>query len=160
MVRGVLGTESARRRQFSSCDYCRKSRIACDASQLQQNQQTTSGSPDARSSRVQCTNCSKRALPCTYDWIRNRGNKTVAASRDVNRPRTRQFSRRSISVHSPTAVANGSEPSEEIQHHETGLTVTAEDDGHTQPIPSSELSQRTEAKELHNQLWTVFTLIF
>ncbi|KKP07151.1 hypothetical protein THAR02_00687 [Trichoderma harzianum] len=50
MVRGVLGTESARRRQFSSCDYCRKSRIACDASQLQRNQETASGSPDAKHS--------------------------------------------------------------------------------------------------------------
>ncbi|KAL7957648.1 hypothetical protein V8C34DRAFT_314657 [Trichoderma compactum] len=69
MVPGVLGTESARRRQFSSCDYCRKSRIACDASHLQRHQQTNSGSPDASSSssRVQCTNCSKRALPCTYE---------------------------------------------------------------------------------------------
>lgn len=69
MVPGRLGTETARRRQFSSCDYCRKSRIACDASQLQRNQETTSGSPDAdsSSSRVQCTNCSKRSLTCTYE---------------------------------------------------------------------------------------------
>ncbi|KAL7904643.1 hypothetical protein GGI35DRAFT_197909 [Trichoderma velutinum] len=167
MVRGIVGTESARRRQFSSCDYCRKSRIACDASQLQRHQQTTSGSPDtdSPSSRVQCTNCSKRALPCTYEWIRERGNKNVAAAGDADRPRTRQLSHRSATNRSRRVatrrhVANSPEPSEEIQHDEAGLAATAEIDDHTQIIPSSELSQQTEAMVLHNHLWTVFTLIF
>ncbi|KAK4071681.1 uncharacterized protein Triagg1_5919 [Trichoderma aggressivum f. europaeum] len=159
MVPGVLGTESARRRQFSSCDYCRKSRIACDASQLQRHQQTTSGSPDAgsSSSRVQCTNCSKRALLCTYEWIRDRGNRDA----DANRPRTRQLSRRLATGRSRRAatrahVANSPEPSEEIQHDVVGLAATVEADDHSH----SELSRQTEARVLHDHLWTVFTLIF
>ncbi|OPB44612.1 hypothetical protein A0O28_0029310 [Trichoderma guizhouense] len=167
MVPGRLGTETARRRQFSSCDYCRKSRIACDASQLQRNQETTSGSPDAdsSSSRVQCTNCSKRSLTCTYEWIRDRGNRDVAAVGDVNRPRTRQLSRRSATGRSRRAatraqVTNSPEPSEEIQRDEAEPGTTAETDDHAQIIPSSELSQRTEARVLHDHLWTVFSLIF
>ncbi|KAL6837254.1 hypothetical protein V8C40DRAFT_229556 [Trichoderma camerunense] len=167
MVRGVLGTESARRRQFSSCDYCRKSRIACDASQLQRNQETTSGSPDAgsSSSRVQCTNCLKRSLTCTYEWIRDRENRDVAAVGDVNRPRTRQLSRRSATARSRRAatrthVTHSPEPSEEIQHDEVEPAATAETNDHTQIIPSSELSQQTEARVLHDHLWTVFSLIF
>ncbi|KAL7944973.1 hypothetical protein V8C42DRAFT_324222 [Trichoderma barbatum] len=165
MVRGVIGTESARRRQFSSCDLCRKSRIACDASQLQELQHASAGSPvdGLPSTQVQCTNCSKRAVPCTYEWIRNCGKRNVAAARDVNRPRTRQFSRRSASGHSRTAtiaITDNHESLEEPHHHEAELAAAVENDSHSQIILNSELSRQIEASALHSHLWTVFTLIF
>ncbi|KAJ5605011.1 hypothetical protein N7510_010165 [Penicillium lagena] len=47
-----------RRKQFSSCDACRKSRVACDALR--------------RSARglAACTRCASRGRHCSFDWMR------------------------------------------------------------------------------------------
>ena len=45
----------ARRTQYSSCDDCRKSRVACD------------GVRDGPS----CTRCVNRQRPCTFLWVKN-----------------------------------------------------------------------------------------
>lgn len=159
MVRVAAGSESVRRRQFSSCDYCRRKRIACDASQLQERHHASSSSSDAGSPspQVQCTNCSKRSLSFTYDvslincfrpsshsndpcqWIRNRGSKKTTAVRSVNRPRTRQFSRRLASDRpqkGAAVIVNNSGSPEEIRHHEIEPAVTAESDYYAQFVPT------------------------
>ncbi|PTB73960.1 hypothetical protein M440DRAFT_1360984 [Trichoderma longibrachiatum ATCC 18648] len=177
MVRGI-GSESARRRQFSSCDLCRKSRIACDAAQLQERRLITSesrasgndasGSPGAASVRVQCTNCSKRAVPCTYEWIQSHASKNVtAAARHSYRPKVRRSARRSVPNRSRATAATGAvtsdpEPLGDVQRHDDALNRATEtaNDRSSNLIPNAELSRQTEAVALHNQLWKVFTLIF
>jgi hypothetical protein len=65
-----------RRKQFSSCDACRKSRVACDASQLSQVEvQVQDGEVSGADSTgrvpspydIKCTNCSRRSVECTYN---------------------------------------------------------------------------------------------
>ncbi|EGR48438.1 uncharacterized protein TRIREDRAFT_107858 [Trichoderma reesei QM6a] len=177
MVRGT-GSESTRRRQFSSCDLCRKSRIACDAAQLQDQQlavsegrasrRQASGIPDAIPARVQCTNCSKRAVPCTYEWIQSRASKNAtAAVRQSDRPKIRRSDRRSVPNRSRTAAATGTvtsdpEPAGDEGHLEDSLiqAIGAENARSSHLTPNAELSRQTEAVALHDQLWKVFTLIF
>ncbi|CAH0048398.1 unnamed protein product [Clonostachys solani] len=54
-----------RRTQFSSCDECRRSRVACDAS--------SRGQPEDSEEPVSCTRCLKRQKPCTFksdsEWL-------------------------------------------------------------------------------------------
>ncbi|RFU77470.1 hypothetical protein TARUN_4773 [Trichoderma arundinaceum] len=161
MIQNDAGTESTRRRQYSSCDLCRQSRIACDASKLQQRQHASSGSSvsGSPSSRIQCTNCSKRAVPCTYEWIRNRGNKNVTTTNDTNKPKTRQRSRRLRMTASRTTKSP--EPPEAVQHDEI-IPISRTETHAERPssVLNSDLSRQAEATELHIQLWTVFTEIF
>ncbi|KAL7785422.1 hypothetical protein V8C43DRAFT_291332 [Trichoderma afarasin] len=51
-----------RRTQFSSCDECRRSRVACDA----QNRRSIAGIPSAP-----CTRCLNRNRACTFKWIQD-----------------------------------------------------------------------------------------
>lgn len=70
---GTLTRSAQRRTQFSSCDDCRRSRVACDASNFghQPGQVTWRGS---------CSRCTTRQRPCTFEVIyytefcRPRGN--------------------------------------------------------------------------------------
>ncbi|KAI0014121.1 hypothetical protein F4779DRAFT_207354 [Xylariaceae sp. FL0662B] len=66
---------SQRRTQFSSCDACRRSRVACDASKLghQLNQARWTGS---------CSRCSLRKRPCTFEWINHVRRKPSNPRRD------------------------------------------------------------------------------
>ncbi|KAF2708413.1 hypothetical protein K504DRAFT_434871 [Pleomassaria siparia CBS 279.74] len=57
-------TTTQRRTQFSSCDACRHSRIACDASKHGHK-------PGDKRWRGSCSKCSQRKRPCTFEWINN-----------------------------------------------------------------------------------------
>ncbi|KAL7935413.1 hypothetical protein V8C35DRAFT_299398 [Trichoderma chlorosporum] len=51
-----------RRTQFSSCDECRRSRVACDS----QSRRSVAGIPSAP-----CTRCMNRSRACTFKWIQD-----------------------------------------------------------------------------------------
>ncbi|KAI0845642.1 hypothetical protein F5Y00DRAFT_255105 [Daldinia vernicosa] len=55
-------TSSQKRTQFSSCDACRRSRVACDASKrgYQPGKVSWAGS---------CSRCTLKRRPCTFEWI-------------------------------------------------------------------------------------------
>ncbi|SPO00307.1 uncharacterized protein DNG_03152 [Cephalotrichum gorgonifer] len=72
-------TPVTRRTQFSSCDECRRSRVACDAS--------APGVPPGSGS---CTRCRNRRRPCTFKWLEDA--KGGASNRASRRGRRRQAS--------------------------------------------------------------------
>ncbi|KAH8821344.1 hypothetical protein F5884DRAFT_83854 [Xylogone sp. PMI_703] len=160
-----------RRKQFSSCDLCRKSRIACDASKLIDTQlhqmPGASSSSIAIMPAVRCTNCSKRSIDCTYEWIRTR----VGRSRDiasVRHTRSRAVKRRALRSTTSTLF----EPSESgVQQELTDgsetfhsvafdLTETIQDSSMRQIYASSRIPPRIEALTLHSQLWKAFSQVF
>lgn len=55
-----MGELVIRRTQFSSCDECRRSRVACDATARAKNR------PDVDPASVSCTRCLNRRTPCTF----------------------------------------------------------------------------------------------
>jgi hypothetical protein len=63
--------ERYRRKQFSSCDTCRASRVRCSPS-----------FPPANNNQDQkCNNCKRRGIPCTFNWLRG----TLSRRRTINR---------------------------------------------------------------------------
>jgi len=69
---GNVGYSKTSRRQYQSCDQCRKSRRACDAAAL-----GVVGYPQADDLKHEhdgpyeaCSNCSRRNKKCTFDWLR------------------------------------------------------------------------------------------
>lgn len=53
-----------RRRQFSSCDQCRKGKRGCNVFERQEDLWSISGP---------CSMCSKTGKECTFEWIKSRG---------------------------------------------------------------------------------------
>jgi hypothetical protein len=53
----------ARRTQFSSCDECRKSRVACDASA----RGIAGNEEDDKDDSVSCSRCLTRGRQCTFN---------------------------------------------------------------------------------------------
>ncbi|KAF2825634.1 hypothetical protein CC86DRAFT_446299 [Ophiobolus disseminans] len=51
-----------KRLQFSSCDACRRSRVACDASKRNHQPLGRAGS---------CSRCSRKSRTCTFEWVEN-----------------------------------------------------------------------------------------
>ncbi|KAK1252166.1 hypothetical protein MKX08_003353 [Trichoderma sp. CBMAI-0020] len=64
-----------RRTQFSSCDECRRSRVACDS----QSRRSAAGKASAP-----CTRCRNRDRACTFKWIQDA--KTGASTRHAATP--------------------------------------------------------------------------
>ncbi|KAI5918816.1 hypothetical protein F4810DRAFT_550491 [Camillea tinctor] len=65
-----------RRTQFSSCDACRRSRVACDASKFGHQPGSVRGGGS-------CSRCSLRKQPCTFEWIHSVKKKPAAIRRDA-----------------------------------------------------------------------------
>ncbi|KAJ4505601.1 hypothetical protein HRR83_008600 [Exophiala dermatitidis] len=84
----VDATPAPRRTQFSSCDRCRKARLACDAVRIGLQ-------PDKPDESRSCSRCTRRGQKCTFEWI-----KTV--KRPTTRPR-----RNSQAVHVPVPTNQG-----------------------------------------------------
>ncbi|KIV96030.1 hypothetical protein PV10_03612 [Exophiala mesophila] len=87
-----------RRTQFSSCDACRTSRVACDAIRAGY----VAGNPEWKGS---CSRCSRRKRNCTFEWIAK--SRKSAVSSIVN---ARPFSH---PVSPPTTESSGSSKSPE-----------------------------------------------
>ncbi|KIW00598.1 uncharacterized protein PV09_07796 [Verruconis gallopava] len=58
--------DSPRRRQYQSCDYCRKRRRACNAIRLGINP-FKQGQDDAK--EIACTTCHRANRSCTFNWL-------------------------------------------------------------------------------------------
>ncbi|KAM5376797.1 hypothetical protein ACJZ2D_005420 [Fusarium nematophilum] len=71
----MRGTLVTRRTQFSSCDECRRSRVACDA-------QSRSAVGEAPGS---CTRCRNRHRSCTFKWIQDAKANAGGAKRRARR---------------------------------------------------------------------------
>ncbi|OAP63781.1 hypothetical protein AYL99_03008 [Fonsecaea erecta] len=52
-----------RRIQFSSCDECRRARVACDAGRARRNRED-------QQELLSCTRCLNRQLQCTFEWMK------------------------------------------------------------------------------------------
>ncbi|KAF2870223.1 hypothetical protein BDV95DRAFT_75997 [Massariosphaeria phaeospora] len=99
--------QSQRRVQFSSCDACRHSRVACDASKRGHR-------PDKARWRGYCSRCSRRKLACTFEWINNVKKKPTDS---VEVPK-------SSPLEIATSVTSPSESSDCITVHDEGETFT------------------------------------
>ncbi|KAI1618491.1 hypothetical protein EDD37DRAFT_268637 [Exophiala viscosa] len=70
----TVGYSKTTRRQYQSCDQCRKSRRACDASTLRvvnfplpDDETVNLSTPTCEA----CSNCAKTNKKCTFDWLRS-----------------------------------------------------------------------------------------
>ncbi|KIX02825.1 uncharacterized protein Z518_08768 [Rhinocladiella mackenziei CBS 650.93] len=70
----VAGYSKTARRQYQSCDQCRKSRRACDAGTLRvtsfplpHDEEPNAPAP----TREACSNCARSSKKCTFDWLRS-----------------------------------------------------------------------------------------
>ncbi|KAJ9502304.1 hypothetical protein H2202_002369 [Exophiala xenobiotica] len=71
----AAGYSKTSRRQYQSCDQCRKSRRACDASALRvvnfplgEDEGANPSLPTCEA----CSNCARTSKKCTFDWLRLR----------------------------------------------------------------------------------------
>ncbi|SPJ70531.1 uncharacterized protein FTOL_00259 [Fusarium torulosum] len=94
-----MPTVFSRRTQFSSCDECRRSRVACDA-------QNTNTDGDTSSP---CTRCRNRNQACTFTWLQN----AKANSSGVKRKSRRRTTSRPISDTSSTRGSRATDVSQE-----------------------------------------------
>lgn len=119
-----------RRKQFSSCDTCRKSRVRCVS------QDDSHELPDRP-----CAHCAKRGLPCTYDWLRSA---TLA----------NQIKRKS---QSGTEAAAPKGPVEDIEQPQP-VQPTEEVDKAASTKAASDSGANDH--DLHQALWSLFSSIF
>ncbi|KAK2008845.1 hypothetical protein LZ32DRAFT_694437 [Colletotrichum eremochloae] len=68
------------RKQYSSCDGCRRSRVACNASQLGYR-------PGDSNWKSSCARCSRLKQPCSFQWISN-AKRSHAAQPPICQPLT------------------------------------------------------------------------
>ena len=67
------GYSKTSRRQYQSCDQCRKSRRACDAATLRVANFPLGHDQDPEMSECPidaCSNCARTSKKCTFDWLR------------------------------------------------------------------------------------------
>ncbi|KAK2789232.1 hypothetical protein FQN52_006324 [Onygenales sp. PD_12] len=81
----MQGSLVARRKQFSSCDRCRRLRVRCDA---------LNGANAGDSPAASCSRCLKRHQKCTFEWMNDPGRHGTREP-----PLGRHQSRRHRSVH-------------------------------------------------------------
>jgi hypothetical protein len=140
------------RKQFTSCDACRKSRIGCDAAR-------NNGS---------CSNCTRRNIICStkvslsisnfsqayvlYKWIAvsKRERKKLRLSKQHHG----QEPSRPNDCTTPCAIANDTTSSHPPSFTEAGIISV------TSIIDETVGSRRQEALDLHHMLWDIFTTIF
>ncbi len=71
----AAGYSKTSRRQYQSCDQCRKSRRACDASALRVVNfplgEDEGGNPSSSTCEA-CSNCARTSKKCTFEWLRLR----------------------------------------------------------------------------------------
>lgn len=85
-----LGYSKTSRRQYHSCDQCRKSRRACDAATVHVTSfpLECGGNPQSPiSSNDACTNCAKTSKKCTCSWLDTVPCPKVSRGSAYERPR-------------------------------------------------------------------------
>ncbi|KAF4762848.1 hypothetical protein HAV15_000979 [Penicillium sp. str.  len=75
----ALAQGSRSRRQYGSCDQCRKSKRACDALCLDLNRRTLVNNVDGQ--RSSCSYCARTNKRCTMEWARSQARSTQRSPR-------------------------------------------------------------------------------
>ncbi|KAH7176721.1 hypothetical protein EDB81DRAFT_864231 [Dactylonectria macrodidyma] len=124
----------ARRTQFSSCDACRRSRVACDA----HSRRNTIGDPSAP-----CTRCLNRNRSCTFKWIQDVKSSTTNGVLDIESAPKRKGHRRLRASHSSNdpsgtqriVAAEASEETSSTRHqlHVVGTSTSNSNSHSTSP---------------------------
>lgn len=122
--------DGARRKQFSSCDACRRSRIRC----------VRSGGSRSISDRS-CAHCTKKGFECTYDWLR--------ASQLANQ------SKRKSQPENDSSVVRAVSPETQTLRRENETEVLS-----NPPLPVSSFDPASHEHHLHPTLWSLFSSIF
>lgn len=121
--------DGTRRKQFSSCDACRKSRIRCVRLE---------GSRTVPARR--CAHCAKRGLDCTYDWLQS--------------AQIANHSKRKSHLQTETsALRQFTIDAQESQHGD----CADESWDASQPVPTFDLTLHEH--DLHLTLWRLFSSI-
>ncbi|KAH7139467.1 hypothetical protein B0J11DRAFT_516867 [Dendryphion nanum] len=68
-----------KRTQFSSCDACRRSRVACDASKHRRQLDRSKRSES-------CSRCSAKKRPCTFEWMKHAKGDPLNVAQTVTPP--------------------------------------------------------------------------
>jgi Fungal Zn(2)-Cys(6) binuclear cluster domain len=146
----MAAEERYRRKQFSSCDTCRASRVRCNRSL-----------PSANDNQDQkCSNCKRRGIPCTFNWLRGA----------VSRRRTRNRAASYATVE-PTLPNSHSPPNLSRSFRSDSTSPATEQPDIARPgqsvcltspnlNPTLPLSQSLITSELKNTLWGIFSSIF
>ncbi|KAJ5602780.1 hypothetical protein N7537_005736 [Penicillium hordei] len=75
----ALAQGSRSRRQYGSCDQCRKSKRACDALCLDLTRRTLVNNVDGQ--RPSCSYCARTNKRCTMEWARSQAQSTLRSPR-------------------------------------------------------------------------------
>ncbi|OBT67854.1 hypothetical protein VE03_02576 [Pseudogymnoascus sp. 23342-1-I1] len=125
------------RKQYTSCDHCRKSRLGCDAAIRR------GGS---------CSNCLRRSKTCGFEWIekgRNAQRTSYVPARNASD--TPPFERPRANTSCEVAVISEEQVwQESVPHSNNYLSSSNEDIS----------SRRQQALTLHHVLWDIFTSLF
>ncbi|KAI0382252.1 hypothetical protein F5Y04DRAFT_51517 [Hypomontagnella monticulosa] len=151
-----------RRTQFSSCDACRRSRIACDASKHghQPGEARWSGS---------CSRCALKKRPCTFEWIDNvkrkpsnsRQTKASYSSTNEIDPLI------AVEAHGRTALALGDEQDRDpgVPRHDATCRIPGDESNSSPELPdsygesASELLMRWSDQIFNYGFETIFGLL-
>ncbi|KAL6354782.1 hypothetical protein LRP88_12129 [Fusarium phalaenopsidis] len=114
-----------RRTQFSSCDECRRSRVACDAAQ--------SRNAAAGEAPASCTRCRNRHKSCTFKWIQD-----AKASGGGSSSGAKRKGRRRIASH-PSSDTSSTQGSRASVGNE-GFALGSERGAHRESLTTSVLS--------------------
>ncbi|KIW30868.1 uncharacterized protein PV07_02561 [Cladophialophora immunda] len=102
-----------RRTQFSSCDACRHSRLACDAARIGSGP----GKPGWSGS---CSRCRRRKRPCTFEWMNNAKKAGGRGPRKARTPPLKTVSSEQSSL-SPEARQRDAENDAWVAHSESAF---------------------------------------
>ncbi|KAJ4156674.1 hypothetical protein NW754_008315 [Fusarium falciforme] len=114
-----------RRTQFSSCDECRRSRVACDAAQ--------SRNAAAGEAPASCTRCRNRHKSCTFKWIQD-----AKASGGGSSSGAKRKGRRRIASH-PSSDTSSTQDSRASAGNE-GFALGSERGAHRESLTTSAFS--------------------
>ncbi|KAB5585770.1 hypothetical protein GE09DRAFT_37712 [Coniochaeta sp. 2T2.1] len=135
------------RKQYTSCDQCRKSRLGCDAAVV------TSGSS--------CSNCLRRSKSCSFEWIQGRHGIGTGSQRAAHvRSRRAHATAPATASASTIALVNSdterpAEPA--VQSRDAAVSSSSIS---TVTSPEVNINRRFKALTLHHVLWDIFTTLF
>ncbi|KAF5011991.1 hypothetical protein FDECE_1931 [Fusarium decemcellulare] len=127
------GNLVTRRTQFSSCDECRRSRVACDAN---------SRNVRAVGAPAPCTRCRNRYRSCTFKWIQDAkasgsgGGKRKGRRRTASQPESDTSSTHGSKVTDASAESEGYALGSEPSARQTTSALSSRPTPFTDPSPT------------------------
>lgn len=130
------GYSKTSRRQYQSCDQCRKSRRACDAATLRVANFPLGHDESLESSEYlvdACSNCARTSKKCTFEWLRTLPNQSLP--KGIKRKLGLKLSR-------PT-IAHQASSTEEANYHSHYHHSTIADSDTSKAAPSHSSTDTT-----------------